>query len=211
MADETGDSLDLEDPNGIDVRFMAAYRAWYMAALATHQASQEGNLVTVLGAAPAELSWAVELDTTWQALAGDAYRTARDATDSAPVLAALRAVRDSWGLLAGLHLCEDEAASAAEAVRWRPVGELPPAADPTVAPAYAEHLQGLSLSETTTALARLFLHTPQVLTGKLTPSSGRSSAGQPLLISLVCSRAGRRPWRIERQAVAPAAAPQTCP
>lgn len=95
MADETGDTLDLEDPNSIDVRFMAAYRAWYMAVLATHRASQEGDLVSLLGAAPAELGWAVELDVTWQALAGDAYRTARDATDAAPLLAALGAVRDS--------------------------------------------------------------------------------------------------------------------
>ncbi|GAB3726834.1 hypothetical protein [Nocardiopsis nanhaiensis] len=68
--------------------------------------------------------------------------------------------------MAGLHLSEAEATSAAEAVHWRPGEELPPAADPTVALAYTEHLQGRSLSETTTALAKLFLHTPQVRTGK---------------------------------------------
>ena len=51
-------------------------------------------------------------------------------------------------------------------MRWRPVDELPPAADPTVALAYTEHLQGHSLTETTAAVAKVFVHTPQVLTGK---------------------------------------------
>ncbi|MEU0237680.1 hypothetical protein ABZ234_08310 [Nocardiopsis sp. NPDC006198] len=184
---DTPDALDLDNPDSVDLRFMAAYRAWYMAALTTYQAAQDGPLVVLLGAAPAELSWAVELDTTWQALAGDDYRLARDATAAAPILSALAAAHSAWGLLAGLHLSDAEAATAAEAVCWRPVEDLPPA-DPAAVTAYSEHLQGRSLKETATALTDLFVHTPQVLTGKaekivrmLLPPQEPREQDQPLI------------------------------
>lgn len=160
------DTLDFENPNSLDVRFLSAYRAWYMATLASYQAMQQGELIAVLGSLPSELGWVLELDTAWQELAGDDYRTTRDASETGPVLSALAATRTAWGWMAALHVSEAEVTDPLEVVRWRPVEHLPEVADPTVVLAYTEHLQGRALSETARVVAELFLHTPEVMTGR---------------------------------------------
>lgn len=82
------------------------------------------------------------------------------------ILDALARARAAWSLPATLHLDAQEDPDPTESLRFRPAEELAPTLDEEAVRQYTDHLQGLSVGEVGRALTELFLHTPEVLTGK---------------------------------------------
>lgn len=158
--------LDFDSPNSDDVRFSAAFGAWYRAAMESQQALANPNVPTLLGALPGEFGCAVDLDLAWRTTDGDAYRQVRDTSPAGPMLDALARARTLWTLPTVLYLVDLETTDPAESLRFRPVQELGPVLDEDAVGLYTDHLQGRTVGEIGRTLTDLFMRNPQAHAGR---------------------------------------------